>query len=239
MEECADSVASGSTAKHCGTGCQSDYGICPGKKQAELKIRGYGRCQHGWTPTGIVYQEITGLPTTTAGFGPSEEAKTTVPAPVSSTRVPIDVTAIDAEPTDAGSSDIEPIDAEPVKPTPTISEGPQSSAGLSPSGTDQFLCSSSDNECIDNFLIGCGRQLPVAQTPYCQDNSANSERECQERCLDDEDCTGWNGYFGAGELAAGNVAEYMCCLFHDPLVLNPTATPQPQLGHDWGIRNAC
>lgn len=243
---CAANGFCGATEKHCGIGCRSDYGICPGKKQAELKIRGYGRCQHGWTPTGIVYQEITGRPTTTAGsvpihVTPSDEAEINTPAPVSSTRRPIDVSAIDAEPTDAAPSIIEPNDAEPINPpTPTISEGPeQSSMGLSPSGTDQFLCSSSDNECIDNFLIGCGRLLPVAQTPYCQPNSANSEGECQELCLDDEDCTGWNGFFGAGELAAGNVAEYTCCHFHDPLVLIPTATAQPELGHDWGIRNAC
>ncbi|ETS75554.1 hypothetical protein PFICI_12498 [Pestalotiopsis fici W106-1] len=239
---CAANGFCGSTEKHCGVGCQADYGVCPGKQQLELKIRGYGRCQHGWTPTGVVYEELTSLPTTTA---PLEYTHVTPSLTVISSEE-ADITASDSVPsrlpTDVATNDAQPTDGEPtdeVEPTPITSEPTPSPSILSPSGTGQSICQDSGNECIDNFLIGCGRIIQVKPVPSCENILVNSDKDCQEACLDDDDCTGWNGYLMAGDIEAGIISDFFCCHFHDPLVLDPTATPRPEYGNDWGIRNAC
>ncbi|KAK6209024.1 hypothetical protein LQW54_006624 [Pestalotiopsis sp. IQ-011] len=232
---CSANGFCGSTEDHCGVGCQSEYGFCDGKKQPELKIRGYGRCQHGWTPTGLAFEELptmaaaadlratAGKPSVTATIS-VEETLTAPPDPV------FTESPSEAQPTE-------------IEATPTISDGVQpipASTTLSTGGsTDQVICQGSDTQCIDNFLIGCDRALPVDSVPFCDNNLASDDQLCQELCLNDEDCTGWSSSLSGGDTEAGGVPDFDCCLYRDPLVLNPTATPRPTAGYDWGIRNAC
>lgn len=229
------SIDSGSTEDHCGVGCQSEYGFCDGKKQPELKIRGYGRCQHGWTPTGLAFEE---LPTTAA----TADIGATAGKPSVTATIPVEET-LTAPPDPVFTESL--TEAQPTEITPVLtkSESVQTipaSATLSPGGsTDQVICQGSDTQCIDNFLIGCDRALPVDSVPFCDNNLASDDESCQELCLNDEDCTGWSTSLSGGDTEAGGVPDFDCCLYRDPLVLNPTATPRPTAGYDWGIRNAC
>ncbi|KAI0149457.1 hypothetical protein BJ166DRAFT_63901 [Pestalotiopsis sp. NC0098] len=247
---CSANGFCGSTEDHCGAGCQSEYGFCDGKKQPELKIRGYGRCQHGWTPTGLAFEE---LPKTAAGdlganaVKPSvtatisvEETLTAPPGPVF-TEAPTEAQPTQPEPTDF----VGQTDSSRVEPTPTISEVipdpiPASTSPSSGGSTELVICQGADDtQCIDNFLIGCDRALPVDSVPFCDNNLATDDQFCQELCLNDEDCTGWSTSLSGGDTEAGGVPDFDCCLYRAPLVLIPTATPRPTAGYDWGIRNAC